>query len=260
MPTNKSFKVYIHTFKTTGKSYIGYTHYTVAERLHKHYVNAISGIDSKFYRAIRKYGLVDIKTRILVESETQDDATKNEIFYIKKYDTFKHGYNMTLGGDVGNVCKMLTPKKLKRYLKLRSVATIGHKNPNYSGFTDSEIIEEAVKFYNKCESFSIKKWTKHSKNIGMPQIYTKFRFNGKGIEGFKELLSSKLGVTIEELEYKRDLNHNIKLSKAVKNIRKVNKQGVWTIIHKKHLNEYLKKGWTRGRGKLTNIYQGIKNA
>jgi hypothetical protein len=260
MSTNKLFKVYIHTFKTSGKSYIGYTHYTVAERLHKHYLNAISGIDSKFYRAIRKYGLIDIKTRILLECDTQDAATQSEVFYIKKYDTFKHGYNMTLGGDGGNVCKMLSPKKLKRYLKLRSEATIGHKNPNYSGFTDSEIIEEAVRFYNKCESFSIKKWTKHSKNIGLPQIYTKFRFNGKGIEGFKELLSSELGVTINELEYKVDSNHKRKLSNVFKKRRKVNKKGIWTIIHKKDLNEFLKKGWTRGRGKLTNIYQGRKNA
>ena len=52
--------VYKHTFENN-KSYIGYTSLSISKRLNKHMQNAQSGHDTNFYRAIRKYGLNNIK-------------------------------------------------------------------------------------------------------------------------------------------------------------------------------------------------------
>ena len=38
--------------------------------------------------------------------------------------------------------------KLKARFDVRKKLSIGNKNPNYSGYTDKQIIEEAVKYFN----------------------------------------------------------------------------------------------------------------
>lgn len=53
----KQYEVYCHTNTLNNKSYIGYTSQSTLKRLHKHILNANYGIQSHFYRAIRKYGI-----------------------------------------------------------------------------------------------------------------------------------------------------------------------------------------------------------
>lgn len=54
--------------------------------------------DSYFYRAIRKYGIDNFKFEIL-ELCDQSELNDREAFWIKKFDSYKNGYNETLGGD-----------------------------------------------------------------------------------------------------------------------------------------------------------------
>lgn len=257
--SDKKYKIYKHTFKSSNKCYIGYTSQSISIRLHKHYLNALAGIDTKFYRAIRKYGIEDIKTKLLYECETEELAHKKESFFIKKFDTFKNGYNMTLGGDGGNTRKKLSPRKLKEYSKKLSDNTIGEENPNYSGYTDDQILNAAVEYYKSTPPFTMKKWMRYSKKLGLPQNYSSFRFNGLGFAGFKKLLCEKLGVRIEYLEYIRDDAHKEKLRQRSKNKRKINKNCKWMIIEKDELILYLNKGWSRGRGNLHNEYIKVTN-
>ena len=56
-----------------------------------------SGIAIK--RAIKKYGKNNFKKEIVCICKTEDELNKSEIFNIKKYETFKNGYNMTMGGE-----------------------------------------------------------------------------------------------------------------------------------------------------------------
>ncbi len=252
MPTH--YKIYKHTFKTSKKSYIGFTSKTITERLHKHYINALAGLDTKFCRAIRKYGIDNIRSKLLAECFTEDEAQSLEIHFIEKYDTFKNGYNMTLGGDGGNTRKNLTHYKLRKYSKKLSMSASGKGNPNYSGITDDEIIDCAIKYYNSSDSFCMRKWMRFSKRQGLPQYYTDFRFAGKGIAGFKEILCEKLGVKIGDLEYIRNDEHKEKLRIRTMNKRKVNRNGLWTVIEKEELDNYINDGWVRGRGNLNNKY------
>lgn len=184
--------VYEHKFKTSGKSYIGYTSLSIEKRLHKHFVNAISGIETKFYRAIRKYGMEDIESLILFESVNVEEAKNWEKFLIKEKDTFKTGYNMTLGGDGGNCTLKMSALQKRIYFENRKIAAKGDKNPNHSGLTDDEIIEKAVQYFIENKKLTRNRWTEYCKKEGYPVNYSKCRFDGFGYNGFVKKLKEEL--------------------------------------------------------------------
>ena len=96
--------IYKFTNKINGKSYIGQS-VQLETRYNSHkrnYNNSnLSVYNSKFYRAIRKYGFENFDYEILIQSDnfTTDDLNQQEQYYIKKYDSYKNGYNMNYGGN-----------------------------------------------------------------------------------------------------------------------------------------------------------------
>lgn len=87
--------IYKITNKVNGKSYIGQTRYTLEFRWRQH----IHKKDNTyFHNAIRKYGPDNFSLEILEECP-YSNLNEREIFYIAKYNTFKDGYNLTIGGD-----------------------------------------------------------------------------------------------------------------------------------------------------------------
>ena len=92
--------IYKHTSKTSGKSYIGLTQKTLEERLNGHINNSRKGSETNFHSAIRKYGIEDFISEVLESGIKDIDELKlREQYWIEYYDTYKNGYNMTLGGD-----------------------------------------------------------------------------------------------------------------------------------------------------------------
>ena len=87
--------IYKITNKVNNKSYIGQTRYTLEFRWRQH-------LNSKdncyFHKAIKKYGSENFSVEVLEECDFKD-LDSREIYYIAKYDTFKNGYNSTIGGD-----------------------------------------------------------------------------------------------------------------------------------------------------------------
>lgn len=85
-----------------GKCYIGQST-NIQERLKGHYRNyrnyrnCTENEYSKFYEAIYEYDLVNFLTEILEVCEPEE-LNEKEIYYVKLYDSFNNGYNMTLGG------------------------------------------------------------------------------------------------------------------------------------------------------------------
>lgn len=68
-----------------------------------HLKEARNNSNSKVYRAIRKYSITRDNFEIIEQNiETQEQADEREIYWIAYYNSFKNGYNSTLGGDVGN--------------------------------------------------------------------------------------------------------------------------------------------------------------
>lgn len=54
--------------------------------------------NTKFYQALRKYGIENFKVTIL-ELCPSEELDQKEIEYISKYDSYHHGYNSTEGGQ-----------------------------------------------------------------------------------------------------------------------------------------------------------------
>ena len=111
------------------KVYIGQTSETIEKRFARHMGYQKNEHDTKFYRAIRKYGKDNFKIEAIDFADTQEELDQKEIYYIKLYDSVKNGYNSKesigkCGGDTLSEHQNLDEIKEKiRQSKL------GDKNP-----------------------------------------------------------------------------------------------------------------------------------
>ena len=83
------------------KYYVGQTIGTMEERAKKDgrgYGWNDLNYNSKFARSIRKWGWNSFEGRVLEEVD-EEDLNELEKFYIEYFDSFKNGYNSTLGGE-----------------------------------------------------------------------------------------------------------------------------------------------------------------
>lgn len=89
----------------SGKSYIGQTTNEAYRRRMWFGTGRYTGGRSKIDRARKKYGPENFVYEILLRNTYSSvkaatiDLNKWETYYIGYYDTYKHGYNSTLGGD-----------------------------------------------------------------------------------------------------------------------------------------------------------------
>lgn len=237
----KKYIVYCHKNVKNKKRYIGYTSLTMEDRLHKHNLNALSGIDTKFYRAILKYGLDVFESKILFETSDVNLAKEKESFFIDFYNTYKSGYNMTLGGDGGWVIPFIDEEKRKLWYEQLSQRTKGSNNPNHSGYSDEELINEAIKLYNDNGCFYRRLWMDYAKDNGLPQSFSKNRFNGS-FDVFIEKVETKLGKKMLK-GYTKTNKHKENLAKAIKGRVWVNNGFVEKQINKNNIPD----GFTLGR-------------
>lgn len=79
------------------KIYVGKTCSTIAERWSKH-LYAYTRYDWHLYRAMRKYGVENFHIEAIEEC-TNENLDEKEKYWIKYYNSFEKGYNMTIGGD-----------------------------------------------------------------------------------------------------------------------------------------------------------------
>lgn len=93
--------IYKITNKISGHAYVGqsnnierrfWQHVKYAESLNEEYNNAL-------YAAMRTYGTDKFIFEVLEEVTNEEELNAREIYWIAYYDTYKNGYNETLGGD-----------------------------------------------------------------------------------------------------------------------------------------------------------------
>lgn len=95
--------IYKFTCKNNGKVYIGQS-LNIEGRFKAHVNNHINknlkgDYQTKFYRALRKYGIENFSFEIVEIVEDTKDLNEKEAYWIKQYKSFSDGYNSTPGGD-----------------------------------------------------------------------------------------------------------------------------------------------------------------
>lgn len=85
--------IYKITNKQNGKTYIGQTIKTVAERLKEHIYKK-----SKIGKEIIKYGVDSFDVSVIDRAESKDDLDALEVFWISFYNSCENGYNTLIGG------------------------------------------------------------------------------------------------------------------------------------------------------------------
>ena len=106
------YSIYKATCVVTNQSYIGFdSNWPNRQKIHKSFSKKPK---TYFQRALKKYGWNNFIWEILYQSKDKNHCLKTmEPHFIKEYDCFKNGYNMTLGGE-GTFGKKLSHKsKLK---------------------------------------------------------------------------------------------------------------------------------------------------
>lgn len=80
------------------KIYIGKTEFSIEKRFKEHCRDALKERNEKrpLYSAMKKYGVEHFNIELIEETDNPEDR---EVYWIKQYDSFKNGYNATVGGD-----------------------------------------------------------------------------------------------------------------------------------------------------------------
>ena len=180
--------IYKFTNKINGKVYIGQT-YNLQTRLNSHKSKALK-IKTKFYNAIRKYGWENFELSILstITANTKEELStlldKLEIEYIKQYNSYKSGYNSTLGGHSKRgykLSKEFSEKCRNRIYSddTRRKMSISAKNRVISEETRLKFRDSAIKRnfsrYRELTTSSRNKAIK--KTLGVPVLQLDINFN-----------------------------------------------------------------------------------
>ena len=253
------FSVYVH-IAPNNKKYFGITKQTPENRW-------LSGFGYKtqqlFWRAIQKYGWDNFQHIVLAENLSKEWACRLEQDLIWKYQTNnpKYGYNLSIGGDgpFGVVRSEETREKLRQ-------ANLGHK---HSDETKRKISVNSS-HHNKGMKLSEERKRKlHDARRGKPA----WNSGKKLSEEYRKKLSDahkgqkawNKGVPCSEAVKKRVSEANkgrvswckgLKLpAETKKQISESLKNRIWvnngehrTLIHSNELQNYLDRGYVKGRG------------
>lgn len=107
----KTGLIYKISFQGSNRHYIGKTMYDISIRITDHIRKSKNKSDLVIHRAIRKYGELNMKISILVNHVPEIFINAFEMYWINHYNTYKDGYNMTIGGDGGITYKWTEEQK-----------------------------------------------------------------------------------------------------------------------------------------------------
>lgn len=94
--------IYKITNDINDKVYIGKTLYTIERRWNQHKNNALSQkklVHLPLYSAMNKYGIEHFSISEVEKVDDEKCLSEREQYWIKYYNTYKYGYNATIGGD-----------------------------------------------------------------------------------------------------------------------------------------------------------------
>lgn len=120
--------IYKITNNLNGKVYIGQTIQNIKERFYQHCAVKCSNdvLKMAIHKAILKYGKQNFSIEVIEEVESEN-LNEREIYWIKYFNSYKNGYNETIGGQGGNKSfKDINQELVIQYYKEgKSLRTIG---------------------------------------------------------------------------------------------------------------------------------------
>lgn len=118
--------IYKITNDINGKLYIGKTNRSIETRFQEHInVSKKEYKNRPLYDAMNKYGVDHFHIEQIDICETDEDASAKEIYWIAYYDTYRHGYNATLGGDGKQLLDLNEEEIIEKYQELKSKRAVG---------------------------------------------------------------------------------------------------------------------------------------
>ena len=90
--------IYQITNDINDKVYVGKTEFSIQKRFAEHCQDAFRERNENrpLYAAMRKYGIEHFHIELIEETDSPEEQ---EMFWIEQKQSFKHGYNATIGGD-----------------------------------------------------------------------------------------------------------------------------------------------------------------
>lgn len=111
------------------KCYIGQTIQNLDKRKSQHICNANKGYNFTICNAIRKYGKENFNWTIIKECNNRKELDEKEKYYIEFFNSYKQGYNMTLGGDFNPMFDEEIKKRAIKNIKKAMKKFTGVNNP-----------------------------------------------------------------------------------------------------------------------------------
>lgn len=153
--------IYQFFYKDNGKRYIGQSTSLKTRKL-RHSSSAKRGEKGKFYNAIRKYGIENFEFSVIevikadTEQELQIILDEKEKYWINYHNSFKKGYNATIGGKgtgFGKANPMFGKSHSDKAKQKISIANkgkrVGKDNPNWGGKAHTEETKLKISNANK---------------------------------------------------------------------------------------------------------------
>lgn len=121
--------IYKITCQINQKIYIGQTSEDLRIRFSRHTGYQRHEHDTKFYRAINKYGAEQFSIEQIDSATTQEELDEKEVYWIKQFDSINLGYNTKSSkGKCGGDTLSNHPNKEAISQKIR-LSKLGDKNP-----------------------------------------------------------------------------------------------------------------------------------
>lgn len=114
-------KIYLITNNINGKQYVGQTIMTLTQRWNKHLSVSRTENPTGIAAAIKKYGKENFSIELIATCKVED-LNDLEIYYIKKYNTYSNGYNLTLGGEGGKTLNLNEEEVIAKYKELQYIS------------------------------------------------------------------------------------------------------------------------------------------
>lgn len=127
--------LYVITNKVNGKQYIGKTYKTIEERFAIHIQDSKRKQHQgrKLYRAMNEFGVDNFYVQAIGQYE-EKELERKEVEYIYYYDTYRNGYNETLGGDGKRYIDTPDEEFVRLYHELGTIAKVAELTGHDAGW------------------------------------------------------------------------------------------------------------------------------